>query len=74
MTMLYSVQPELLAAGVPCPSGSKAVTREELARHCKRRTRGVQDTTLVIEALILSFSSATDTLGVPLLKEEIKDI
>ena len=35
---------ELIAAGVLCPSEravKKAVTREELARHCKRKTRGV---------------------------------
>ena len=68
---------ELIAAGVPCPSEravKKAVTREELARHCKRKTRGVHETTQLIEDLILSLSSATDTLGVPLLKEEMKDI
>ena len=32
---------------------------------------GVAKTTEMIENLILSLSSATDTLGVPLLKEEI---
>ena len=33
---------ELIAAGVPCPSEKgikKAVTREELARYCKRKNR-----------------------------------
>ena len=62
---------------VSSPSDSavqKAITREELARHCKRRTRGVLETTKLIEELLLSFSSATDTLGVPLLKSEMKDI
>ena len=60
---------------MPCPSVGvvkKAVTREELAHHSKRKTRAVHETTQLIEDLILSFSSATDTLGVPLLKEEIK--
>ena len=62
---------------VPSPSDSavrKAITKEELARHCKRRTRGAQETSKLIEDLLLSFSSATDTLGVPLLKPETKDI
>ena len=34
----------------------------------------MKDTTEVIEELLLSFSIATDTLGVPLLKEEIQAI
>ena len=69
---------ELTAAGVPCPSESavrKAITREELSRHCKRKMRGVQQTTKLIEDLLLSLSSATDSLGVPLFKqEEMQDI
>ena len=52
----------------------KAISKDEMARHCKWRTRGVKQTTEAIEALLLSFSMATDTLGVPLLKEEIKSI
>ena len=68
---------EMVAAGIPNPPPSsvhKAITKDEMARHCKRRTRGVKQTTEAIEALLLSFSMATDTLGVPLLKEEIKSI
>ena len=53
---------------------TKAITKDEMARHCKRRTRGIKQTTEAIEALLLSFSMVTDTLGVPLLKEEIKSI
>ena len=49
------------------------MTQVELARHCKRKTRGVHETIRLIENLILSFFLATDTLRVPLLKE-IKDI
>ena len=81
VTMLCSAQQrkaELISAGVPCPSERAVekvtVTRGELAHHCKRKTRGVHETTQLIEDLILSLSSATDTLGVPLLKEEMKDI
>ena len=68
---------EMAAAGIPNPSSSavrKAITKDEMARHCKRRTRGIKQTTEAIEALLLSFSTATDTLGVPLLKEDIKSI
>ena len=63
-----------MGTGIPNPSEAavrKAISREEAARHCRRRTRGVAKTTEMIENLILSLSSATDTLGVPLLKEEI---
>ena len=58
---------EMAAAGIPNPSSSavrKAITKDEMARHCKRRTRGIKQTPEVIEALLLSFSMATDTLGV----------
>ena len=67
----------MAAAGFPNPSSSvvrKAITKDEMARHCKRRTRGIKQTTEAIKALLLSFSMATDTLGVPLLKQDIKSI
>ena len=51
--------------GVPNLSTSattKAVTKEELARHCRRRTRGMEEMTQLIEELLLSMSHATDTL------------
>ena len=60
---------EMVAVGILNPSPSavqKAFTKDEMARHCKRRTRGIKRTTEAIEAL-LSFSLATDTFGVPLL-------
>ena len=52
----------------------KAITSEELARHCRRRTRGADKTTDLLETLLLSLSSATDTLGNPLLRENITEI
>ncbi len=57
---------ELTAAGVPDPSYSavkNTVSKEELARHCKRCTRGTAKTVELIEALFLSLSTATDSLG-----------
>ncbi len=68
---------ELVLAEVPDPSPSavrKALTREELARHCRRRTRGTEEISGLIEALLLALSAATDTLGVPLLRAEMKAI
>ena len=54
---------ELIRAGVRDPSPTaiqKAITREELARHCKRQTRGATVTANLIEALLLelTFSAA----------------
>jgi hypothetical protein len=68
---------EMRRAGVSHPSDTvirKALSKEELLRHCRRRTRGVDETTTALEALLLSLSSATDTLGVPLLKDEMQMI
>lgn len=45
-----------------------------MARHCIRKTRGAAETLHLIETLLLSLSGATDTLGVPLFRDEIKDI
>ena len=45
------------------------IRRRELARHCRRRTRGVEETARLIGSLISLFDgvSGKDTLGVPLL-------
>ena len=75
--LLAAKRSEMIAAGIPDPpplAVQKAVSKEEMVRHCRRRTRGIKETTEAIEALLLTFSVAVDTLGVPLLKEEIKSI
>jgi len=64
----------MLQQGIPNPSQSavnRALSREELTRHCRRRIRGAQQTTELIEDLLLSLSPATNSL---LFKEEMKDI
>lgn len=50
----------------------KLITRKELALHCRKRTRGVEETTRRIKALIEEMDSekGRDTLGVPLLDHE----
>ncbi|XP_051792905.1 uncharacterized protein LOC127531972 isoform X3 [Acanthochromis polyacanthus] len=68
-------QGELLARGVR-PVSEKAldklISRKELALHCRKRTRGVEETTRRIKALIDEMDSekGRDTLGVPLLDHE----
>ena len=76
-SLLEAKKGELEASGISNPSekaARKAITREELLKHCRRRTRGAEETIKIIEHLLLSLSSATDTLGVPLLKEEVRSI
>lgn len=68
---------ELLFAGVKIPLSdtvTKAVTRIELPRHCKRKTQGTDATIVLIESLFLSLLNTTDSLGVPLLQAEAMDI
>ncbi|XP_052441426.1 uncharacterized protein LOC127980742 [Carassius gibelio] len=51
---------------------NKHLTREELALHCRRRTRGEETTILLLEQLLteLLSSKGNDSLGVPLLDRE----
>ena len=75
--LISAKRKELLAAGlssVTDGSTRKAISKDELGSHCKRRTRGAEETKATTEDLLLSFSSATDSLGVPLLKPEMESI
>ena len=75
--LLTTKEGELFAAGVQQPSETakrKALTQEELARHCRRRTREPDRIIQLLETLLLSLSSATDTLGNPLLRDNISEI
>ena len=68
---------ELQAMGIASPSHKaimEAVNKQELALHCRRRTRGVSATIESIEDLILLYTGVTDSLGVPLWKAEMVDI
>ena len=70
--LLEAKKGEMVAAGIPRPTDAaarKAISRDELLKHCRQRPRGVEVTISAIEQLLLSL---TDTLGVPLLKEEVK--
>nr|XP_021326567.1 uncharacterized protein LOC101885087 [Danio rerio] len=51
---------------------NKHLTREELALHCRRRTRGEETTILLLEQLLTELMSnkGNDSLGVPLLDKE----
>ena len=51
---------ELINASVFEPSDStvkNSISKDELAKHCRRRTQGAERTTELIEALLLSLSS-----------------
>ena len=68
---------ELENAGVSSPSevaAKKAIKREEMAKHCRRRTRGADRSRELIDYLLQSLSEATDTLGVPLFKKEMTEV
>ena len=52
----------------------KAITKEELSRYCRRRTRGAKLPLQLIEELLLQLSTATDSLCVPVLSEKMVTI
>ena len=67
---------QLVADGVTKPTVwavRDAITRLELARHCRRHTIGVQRTVDRVESLLLELADATDILGTPLMKSEMRD-
>ena len=75
--LMASKRGELVRAGVSDPSTAalrKAISREELAHHCRRKTRGSSETINMIEALLLAMSPATDSLGVHLFIDEMQEI
>lgn len=49
----------------------KAVTKEEIARQSRRRTRGVKETCKLLDSLFSNMSTATDALGVPLFRDDM---
>ena len=54
----------------------KAITKEELgmARHCRRRTQRAKEVAELIKVLLDNFSTLSDSLSVPVLQEDIKEI
>lgn len=55
---------EMVAAGIPRPSEAavrKAVSKQEMSRHCRRCTRDSQQISQLIEALLLELSTARHT-------------
>ncbi|XP_013402454.1 uncharacterized protein LOC106168072 [Lingula anatina] len=64
---------ELIQQGMKNPTDSvveKSITKGELALHCRRKTRGVKETTAMIRNLIQEMSGMTDSCGVPLIDKE----
>ena len=75
VSLLYRAKwEELQKAGVVNPSEEavrKVVTKEEMARHCRHQTRGVEETSKLLDSLFSSISTATDALGVPLFRDDM---
>lgn len=72
-TLTHAKRQELRAQGVSTEGMSDSdinhmLTKQELARHCRRRTRSVEEMTKLLEELVAAFDSpkATDVLGVTL--------
>ncbi|XP_056224227.1 uncharacterized protein LOC130163830 [Seriola aureovittata] len=66
---------QLQSQGLSLPADGdirKYLSREELALHCRRRTRGEETTVQLLEELLRLFmgSSGNDSLGVPLFDSE----
>ena len=76
-TLFQAKRNVLISSGVVNPSDSvvqKAISNEAAALHCRRTTRGADKTVQMLESLFLTLTPATDTLGVPLLKDELEEI
>lgn len=50
-----------------------AVSKKEMALHCRRQTRGVANTSMLIQELLNSMTGLTDFLAVPLFNKEKMD-
>ena len=75
--LMAAKREELVWAGVNEPWSAvvkKAVSKEELVHHCKRKTKGTSDTTETIEALVLAGLPATDSLGIKLFNDDMMSI
>lgn len=47
-----------------------SITSSEEARHCRKRTRGVEETRQRIDKMLWSLWNSTDTMGLPLINQE----
>lgn len=75
--LLEAKKGELKMAGVVNPSPEtvrKAITKSELAKHCRRKTRPAEETTRLLEELFASLGGKTDTLGVPLFRDDAMQV
>jgi len=69
--------PVVTVVGIQSPSDdavAKAVTKNELALHCRRRTRNPEEIRLRIDELIEKMKALTCSVGLPVLREEMAAI
>lgn len=50
------------------------LTSRQLAQHCRRCTRGVEETELLIGQMLEAFKDARETMGIPLVDQERMDV
>lgn len=60
-------------AGLTEEQLTSKLTPKQLARHCRRSTRGAEETEQLIGQLLAAFRDVTDTMGIPLLDAERMD-
>ncbi|KAK9963911.1 hypothetical protein ABG768_005130 [Culter alburnus] len=50
------------------------LTSKQLAQHCRRCTRGVEETEQLIRQMLEAFKDARETMGIPLVNQERMDV
>ncbi|RXN28818.1 hypothetical protein ROHU_018996 [Labeo rohita] len=50
------------------------LTSKQLAHHCRRRTRGVEETEKLISEMLAAFTDSRETMGIPLIDQERMDV
>ena len=77
LNKLFTLQFHSLHSGVSEPSEdaiTKAINKDEMARHCKRTTRPVDEMHHLIDSTIAAMSKMVDPQGVLLLSDSMGDI
>jgi len=75
---IFECDPEdlsLLETALQAGGSRRTPSSKELGRHCRRRTRGAQETERLLGETVEAFKGATDAMNVPLLdRRRMEDI
>jgi hypothetical protein len=75
--LIEAKKSELKITGISNPSKEtvmKAINKYEMAKHCRRKTRGTSTTTALLDELVTSLTGITDSLDVSILREDAIDV